>query len=122
MRLTEAQNKRIAEKLGLCWHNTEAIVRVSHVIDIVCTRCLTVQEDPGDLNNVPFDSEKGFLLIIENGEDKGWWGKFVQTCPKVFRYNFNAIYFDGLEWAIKRDYIGARLAEALIEWIEKENK
>jgi len=114
--MTEDQNKKIAAWLWLCWHNTEVITRVNGNLDLVCVRCLTVSEEPEDLANVPFDTWDGFRSIMENGPKQEWWYEFMISICADYRQHplsHEVIYY------IPSNYIGPKLAETLIEWVER---
>ena len=122
-RLSEAQNREIARWLKICRH--EHVVCNDWLVKnnkMLCGKCNQWHYiNPADLSfkdNIPFDSREGFWLIMDHGPKNEKWGKFVQTHPTVFKYHFSAVYEDGLDWAIKQEFIGPQLAHKLIKFIE----
>ena len=98
-RLTEGQNRRIAEKLKLRI--------VAHGF---------FQAPDGVAHCREFDSWAGFRLIIEHGPKQEWWDEFVtQSDAFIFLADIKL-----REWAVKSTFIGPRLAHVLDEFFGKE--
>jgi len=96
--MTPEQNIKIAEWLGIA-----PIDVISAIIAL----------------NRKFDTWEGFRLIMENGPSRDRWDEFVKRSGCFMIDNWGEF---GIRWAIKQDYIGPKLATALIEWTENKER
>jgi len=111
--MLEEQNKKIAKWLGLCWrepaYDDDSATPTYHKAD-----------------NPKFDTWEGFRIIMENGPKQKWWDRFLDESRVGFVFFTGNLGKESVlqenKWnrTIKQDYIGPKLADALLEWIEKE--
>jgi len=119
--LTTEQNKLIAEKLGLpkpCVIYKNCIVFGGKLKPKPCY----VENNNKCVNAHTFDTWEGFRLIIENGPKQDWWEDFIHSSYYAFNTFLGDYKDEGYGWAIKQDYVGPKLAEELMRWIEEGEK
>ena len=121
-RLSGAQNKQIADWLGICWH--ENIMDSDFPPHCSCGEPYSYL---GRHDNTSFDTRPGFWLIMDHGPKCKDWEKFLDETqigvslePWVFDAQGNDV--SCREWAIKQDFVGEKLAVELARFIEGEGK
>lgn len=110
------RDKRIAEALGLCWHNIQYEEDPHYIF--ICTDCGETFED--DENLLPnFSTFDGMGLILQKGPEKEWWQWFiVNKVGRVHGLMLKKTYFIEVYYLQDPD----KLADELYQFLKEETK
>jgi hypothetical protein len=119
--MTEADNRLIAEWLGLCWHEWKKDRSCS------CGRIINISqaelsEHQFHNHNPDFSHRDSFWLILEHGPTREGWDAFLWAGNNKYCYIISDSQGNILVWSIVSNFIGPRLAEELLKFIKEEGK
>ena len=115
------RDRRLAEMMGLCWHEMDRNPLNPH---LMCAKCQKMWRDIPD--NPDFTTPEWRAKLMDWAVEQEWWNGFVEKQKSIFLGKWVRGEIDGKPWVNPESefitYLWRNLATLIVEYHGEEGK